>query len=85
MALKPLEWGSRKEDKERGKWGMQGNKKRREETVRKILTPYDQRLIQLELGAHFSESNRRPKAYEIMRSVFVNLLFFFFPSANNET
>ena len=55
---------------------MQGNKKRREETVRKILTPYDQRLIQLELGAHFSESNRRPKAYEIMRSVFVNLLFF---------
>lgn len=39
LALKPLEWGRWKGDKERGKWGMQGNKERREETVRKILTP----------------------------------------------
>ena len=57
---------------------MQGNEKRRKETVRKILTPCDQRLIQLELGAHFSEPNRRPKAYEIMRSFRVCQLAFFF-------
>ena len=57
LALKQLEWGRRKGDKEREKREMKGKMKRREETVRKILTLYYQSDS---VGAQstISESNR---------------------------
>ena len=72
LALKQLEWGRRKGDKEREKREMKGKMKRREETVRKILTLYYQSDS---VGAQstISESNRWP-----IPTPCLSICFFFF-------